>query len=180
MDAIGARKVIYNISWEDPAIDMDCMKVGKEDKVLTISSAGCNALDYLVQGCEAVVAADLNEAQLACLELKLAGFKELEYDDFFKLWGESDFKVFERVYQSKLRKHLTPSSKSFWVAAAMCIYGSSSSSFFLGNPHSETIFLEKIDFLRYLSDFFGHPFASLSGGSVVTSSTESSIISISL
>ena len=23
MDAIGARKVIYNISWEDPAIDMD-------------------------------------------------------------------------------------------------------------------------------------------------------------
>jgi len=90
------------------------MNVAKSDKVLTISSAGCNTLDYLVQGCEVVVAADLNEAQLACLELKLAGFKELTHDEFFALWGESDFGVFEKVYKSKLRKHLTPASKSFW------------------------------------------------------------------
>lgn len=90
------------------------MNVGKGDKVLTISSAGCNTLDYLVQGVDVVVAADLNEAQLACLELKLAGFKELSYDEFFKLWGESDFGVFQKVYKSKLRKHLSPASKSFW------------------------------------------------------------------
>jgi len=114
MDAISARKVIYNISWEDPAIDMDCMKVGKGDVVLTISSAGCNALDYVVQGCDAVVAADLNEAQLACLELKIAGLQELNHDEFFAIWGESDFDVFNKVYQKKLRSKLTPASKSFW------------------------------------------------------------------
>lgn len=113
MDAISKRKVIYNISWEDPAIDHKVLHTGKGDVVLTISSAGCNALDYLVQGADVVVAADLNEAQLATLELKLAGLKHLTYDEFFALWGESDFATFEKVYP-KLRKELTPESKSFW------------------------------------------------------------------
>jgi len=114
MDAISKRKVIYNISWEDPAIDHDCMKTGPGDIVLTISSAGCNPLDYMVQGCDTVVAADLNEAQLATLELKIAGLKELTHAEFFAIWGESDFDVFNKVYKSKLRSHLTPESKSFW------------------------------------------------------------------
>jgi len=114
MDAITKRKVIYNISWEDPAIDHDCMGTGPGDVVLTISSAGCNPLDYLVAGADAVVAADLNEAQLATLELKLAGLKELNHDDFFAIWGESDYEVFTRVYKSKLRKNLSPSAKCFW------------------------------------------------------------------
>jgi S-adenosylmethionine:diacylglycerol 3-amino-3-carboxypropyl transferase/ubiquinone/menaquinone biosynthesis C-methylase UbiE len=114
MDAISKRKIIYNISWEDPAIDHQVLHTGKGDVVLTISSAGCNALDYLVQGADAVVAADLNEAQLATLELKLAGLKTLTHDEFFAIWGESDYAVFQKVYKSKLRSQLSPETKSFW------------------------------------------------------------------
>ena len=97
-------------------MDHDCLKTGPGDVVLTISSAGCNPLDYLVQGVDAVVAADLNEAQLATLELKLVGLKTLTHEEFFALWGESNYTVFNNTYQSKLRPHLSPDAKKFWDA----------------------------------------------------------------
>ena len=53
MTSIGRKKIIYNISWEDPAIDHTVMHMTPEDDVvLTISSAGCNVLDYLCEGPE--------------------------------------------------------------------------------------------------------------------------------
>ena len=45
--AIKEQKVIYNISWEDPRVEREELKLSSDDVVLTISSAGCNVLDYL-------------------------------------------------------------------------------------------------------------------------------------
>ena len=50
------RCVIYNISWEDPKVERELLKFGPNDRILTISSAGCNVLDYLIEGPEVVVA----------------------------------------------------------------------------------------------------------------------------
>ena len=37
MTSIGRKKIIYNISWEDPAIDHTVMHMKEDDVVLTIS-----------------------------------------------------------------------------------------------------------------------------------------------
>lgn len=115
MHAISSWEIIYNLSWEDPAVERDYLKLGKDDRILTISSAGCNVLDYLCSAPKLIVAADLNCAQLATLDLKLACIKTLDYEKFFKLWGESDVKVFREFYVLKLRPELAlEESKKFW------------------------------------------------------------------
>ena len=108
------RCVIYNISWEDPKVERELLKFGPKDRILTISSAGCNVLDYLIDGPEVIVAADLNVAQLSVLELKLAAIKTLSFDDFFALWGESNVLTFKKFYRSTLRPLLTPNTALFW------------------------------------------------------------------
>lgn len=61
---IAEQEIIYNISWEDPSIERKLLKLGKSDVILTISSAGCNVLDYLIESPRCIVACDLNEAQV--------------------------------------------------------------------------------------------------------------------
>lgn len=116
MTSIGKKKIIYNISWEDPAIDHTVMHMTPDDVVLTISSAGCNVLDYLCEGPKKIIAVDMNAAQLHTLELKLACIKALTWEQFFAIWGRSDFKVFTQVYKSKLRKLLQRETAEFWDA----------------------------------------------------------------
>lgn len=116
MSAIGKKKIIYNISWEDPAIDHRVLKCGPEDVVLTISSAGCNVLDYVLEGPKKVIAVDMNCAQLALLELKLAAIRSCSHDEFFRLFGESEYTLFADIYASRLRPHLSPDAADFWDA----------------------------------------------------------------
>ena len=116
MTSIGRKKIIYNISWEDPAIDHTVMHMKDDDVVLTISSAGCNVLDYLCEGPKKIIAVDMNWAQLHVLELKLAGIRCLTWDQFFAIWGRSDYKVFTSVYESKLRPLLAKETAEFWDA----------------------------------------------------------------
>jgi len=114
--AIAEKQVIYNISWEDPRVEREALALGSEDVVLTISSAGCNVLDYLVDGPRCVVAADLNEAQLAVLDLKLACLEaQLPRSEFFALWGRSNPQVFLDSYQKQLRPRLRrAASVTYW------------------------------------------------------------------
>merc|ERR1719454_1401859 len=116
MTSIGRKKIIYNISWEDPAVVHKVMHMKEDDVVLTISSAGCNVLDYLCEGPKKIIAVDMNLAQLHTLELKLACIRVLTQEQFFAIWGRSDFKVFTEVYQSKLRPLLEPETAAFWDA----------------------------------------------------------------
>ena len=40
--------LIYNTAWEDPRLDRQLMKLNRGSRVVMITSAGCNALDYLL------------------------------------------------------------------------------------------------------------------------------------
>eukprot|EP00939_MAST-03C_sp_MAST-3C-sp1_P000994 g994.t1 len=116
MDAINSRKIIYNISWEDPRIERLKLKFSSNDVILTISSAGDNVLDYLCGDPKHIVAADLNEAQLALLDLKLACIEAgMPHEDFFALFGRSDPNVFATWYEKSARPNLRrEASKTFW------------------------------------------------------------------
>ena len=64
--------LIYNICWEDVAIDRKLLKLDESSSVFMISSAGENALTYLLDNPESIVTVDINKRQTALLELKMA------------------------------------------------------------------------------------------------------------
>jgi S-adenosylmethionine-diacylglycerol 3-amino-3-carboxypropyl transferase len=113
-DVIYSRSLVYNTSWEDPAVDRQALDLGPDDTVLVITSAGCNALDYALTGPRRVHAVDANPRQNALLELKLAGIRRLDFDDFFALFGEGGHPRFREMYQDALRSDLSPFAQQFW------------------------------------------------------------------
>jgi S-adenosylmethionine-diacylglycerol 3-amino-3-carboxypropyl transferase len=48
--AIHSSSLIYNACWEDPRLDRRMLGLGEGSRVVMITSAGCNALDYLLDG----------------------------------------------------------------------------------------------------------------------------------
>mmetsp|Transcript_12659 Transcript_12659/g.17663 ORF Transcript_12659/g.17663 Transcript_12659/m.17663 type:complete len:917 (-) Transcript_12659:430-3180(-) len=112
-EAIKEKKVIYNISWEDPRVDHQVLKVTDKDVVLTISSAGCNVLDYMIEGPGEMVAVDFNAAQLCVLELKILCIKYLNWEQFWQIWSCSNYELFKEVWP-KLRKYASDRCKEFW------------------------------------------------------------------
>lgn len=111
---IHSRNLIYNACWEDPRIDREALELTEEDRVLVITSAGCNALDYALCGPAGVTAVDVNPRQNALLELKLAGVRSLEYADFFSLFGEGVHAHARDLYSDCLRRELSVPARRFW------------------------------------------------------------------
>lgn len=111
---IHRHNLIYNACWEDPACDRIALEFQPAHRVLVITSAGCNALDYLLAGAGEVHAVDLNVHQNALLELKLAGLRHLGFDDFFALFGTGSSPAVRRLYREQLRSALSPAARRFW------------------------------------------------------------------
>jgi S-adenosylmethionine-diacylglycerol 3-amino-3-carboxypropyl transferase len=111
---VHGRNIVYNQCWEDPRLDRVALNLTASDRVVVITSAGCNALDYALAGAGHVHAVDLNPRQNALLELKLAAARTLEYEDFFCLFGAGRCPEFERIYRQALRNALPPQHRPFW------------------------------------------------------------------
>ncbi len=111
---VHGNNLVYNTCWEDPRLDRVAMNLTNDDNVLVITSAGCNALDYALESPNSVHAVDMNPRQNALLELKLAGIKHLEYEDFFQMFGRGVLPDARNTYQQKLRNSLSPWSQQYW------------------------------------------------------------------
>lgn len=113
-DAIYSRALVYNTCWEDPAVDRLALDLNENDTLLVITSAGCNVLDYALTGPRRIHAVDANPRQNALLELKLAGIKRLDFDDFFATFGSGHHPQFREMYLDTLRTELSPFAQQFW------------------------------------------------------------------
>lgn len=113
-DTIYSRALVYNTCWEDPAVDRLALDVGTDDSMLVITSAGCNVLDYALTGPRRIHAVDANPRQNALLELKLAGIRQLDFEDFFAVFGRGFHPDFREVYLNSLREELSPFARTFW------------------------------------------------------------------
>jgi S-adenosylmethionine-diacylglycerol 3-amino-3-carboxypropyl transferase len=113
-DALYARSLVYNTCWEDPAVDRQALALGPGDRMAVITSAGCNVLDYALQGPAAIHAIDANPRQNALLELKLAAIRGLEFDDFFRIFGDGYHARFRDIYRRHLRGELSAFARSYW------------------------------------------------------------------
>lgn len=131
-DAIWSRSLVYNTCWEDPAVDREALALGPDDRVLVITSAGCNALDYALSGPRRVHCVDANPRQNALLELKIAGIRALDFEDFFAVFGEGRHAGFERLYRERLRGQLSPFAQDWWDARTHWFASARGSFYFHG------------------------------------------------
>lgn len=113
-NAVHGNTLIYNTCWEDPRLDRVALGIRDNDVLAVITSAGCNVLDYLLDRPRAIHAIDMNPRQNALLELKIAGIRELEFEDFFGFFGHGSHPRYELLYRDRLRRRLSPSAQGFW------------------------------------------------------------------
>jgi S-adenosylmethionine-diacylglycerol 3-amino-3-carboxypropyl transferase len=106
-------QLIYNTSWEDPRIDRQLLKLDGSSRVVMITSAGCNALDYLLDAPAEIHSVDVNYRQNALLELKLAMIRRGEFGDFFELFGIGSHSDYKKVYRS-VQPDLPDFARKFW------------------------------------------------------------------
>ncbi|MGI9518806.1 MAG: DUF3419 family protein [Pirellulaceae bacterium] len=111
---VHGNSLIYNTCWEDPRLDRIALNLSSDDNVLVITSAGCNALDYVLMEPKHVYAVDMNPRQNAVLDLKKSAIRELAFDDFFKMFGEGYLPGIRSFYDPVLRRNLSPRSQMFW------------------------------------------------------------------
>jgi S-adenosylmethionine-diacylglycerol 3-amino-3-carboxypropyl transferase len=112
--AVHRRNLIYNTCWEDPALDRQALQLTADDRLMVITSAGCNALDYLLAGCGEVNAVDVNPIQNALLELKTAAAQTVDYESFFALFGKGYSPYARQMYFDSLRPLLSPTARAYW------------------------------------------------------------------
>jgi S-adenosylmethionine-diacylglycerol 3-amino-3-carboxypropyl transferase len=114
--ATHSNRLIYNTCWEDPRADRAMLRLDQDARVAMITSAGCNALDYLLDDPQEVHAIDVNSRQNALLELKIAAIKTMTHEVFYQLFGNGNHPDFPALYQSQLRAQLSHSAQAFWDA----------------------------------------------------------------
>lgn len=113
---VHGNNLIYNMCWEDPRLDREAMALDRNSRIVVITSAGCNALDYLLDEPAEVLAVDMNARQNALLALKVSGLRSLEFEDLFRFFGDGWHPQAERVYRTALRPGLEPGMQRFWDA----------------------------------------------------------------
>jgi S-adenosylmethionine-diacylglycerol 3-amino-3-carboxypropyl transferase len=110
---IHTGSLIYNACWEDPRLDRQVLGLNAKSRVVMITSAGCNALDYLLDDPCEIHCIDVNPRQNALLELKLALIQQANHRALFHCFGEGRHARFGEVYAG-VRDHLSPSAREFW------------------------------------------------------------------
>lgn len=105
---------IYAFTWEDTRVDERILNLKSDDVVLAICSAGDNILSYALQGPARVHAVDLNPTQCHLLELKVAAYHSLPYEDFWKIFGEGKHPDFCSLLVQKMSPHLSSRAFQYW------------------------------------------------------------------
>lgn len=110
---IHENRLIYNTCWEDPRLDRELLGLSPESTVVAITSAGCNVLDYLLDGPAAIHAVDVNYRQNAVLCFKMALLDNGDHQALFSLFGEGGGSGYRDIYAS-LRPALPVWAQKFW------------------------------------------------------------------
>ncbi|GAK53999.1 hypothetical protein U14_05276 [Candidatus Moduliflexus flocculans] len=111
--SIHNRYLIYNTCWEDPRLDRQLLQLQSDSRVVMITSAGCNALDYLLDSPAAIHAVDVNPRQNALLQLKLALFEAGHFEHLFKMFGEGFHAAYQQIYE-QIRAALPSYAQAYW------------------------------------------------------------------
>jgi S-adenosylmethionine-diacylglycerol 3-amino-3-carboxypropyl transferase len=106
-------KIRYAQCWEDADILLNGMNIQEGDVCLGIGSAGENCLSMLTRNPSKVIAVDMNSSQLACIELRVAGFKRLKHQELLELIGSRPADNRLDLYE-RCRPELCSEVQKFW------------------------------------------------------------------
>lgn len=107
----------YAQCWEDADILLEALRIQPHHLCLAIASAGDNVLAMVSQGPQRVMALDLNPAQLACLALRVAAYRALDYPELLAFSGARPSTRRLDFYE-RCRPQLTLAEQRFWDAHA--------------------------------------------------------------
>jgi len=114
------RGLVYTQIWEDPRVDAEALRLDDTSRILTISSAGCNVLNYLTHEPERILAVDLNGAHMALTRLRIAALRHLPtHESFFQFFGVGARPENVEAYHRHLQPHLDESTRHFWESRPM-------------------------------------------------------------
>jgi S-adenosylmethionine-diacylglycerol 3-amino-3-carboxypropyl transferase len=105
----------YAQCWEDADVLLEALAPQPGHVCLSIASAGDNALALLSRGPARVIAVDLSPAQLACLEIRVAAYRELNHAELLELLGSRPSSRRPALYQ-RCKNLLSSDARSFWDA----------------------------------------------------------------
>ncbi len=148
---IHSNFLLYNTCWEDSDVDRHLLNINEESRVLAITSAGCNVLNYLIDEPESIHCIDINPKQTALLELKTALIAQGEYDKFWAFFGEGKSVDYRSIFE-KLKHHLSPPSRKFWEANIECFSPNGKGFFYTGGAGLFAQFLNHILNRKGISD----------------------------
>lgn len=106
-------QIRYAQVWEDADILLKALQIQPGQVCLSIASAGDNTLALLSRQPSQVIALDLSPAQLACLELRVAAYRELSHAELLVLIGSRGGGNRAELYQ-RCRSQLSPNARWFW------------------------------------------------------------------
>ncbi len=107
------NRIRYSQCWEDADVLLAALNIQPGQTCLSVASAGDNTLAIVASGASRVIAVDLSEPQIACLELRSSAYRNLSYDGLLELLGQSDSKRRSALYQ-RCRADLSAASRNFW------------------------------------------------------------------
>src|SRR5436190_13309334 len=107
----------YAQCWEDADILLEGLAIQPGDVCVSIASAGDNSLAMLSRGPGRVIALDLSPAQLACVELRVAAYRELSHPELLELIGSTPSDRRAALYQ-RCRPLLSTGARDFWDSHA--------------------------------------------------------------
>ena len=110
---VALDRIRYSIVWEDSRTFYTALDINTTDRLLIISSAGCNVLNALLKNPAAVTAIDLNPIQNKLLSLKKHIISNFDYDVYYDLLGFGGEKNVANQLQ-KLFDSLPASERNYW------------------------------------------------------------------
>jgi len=137
---IHGNNLVYNTCWEDPRCDRQLLRLDAQSRVVMLTSAGCNALDYLLDDPAEVHCVDLNPRQNALLDLKIALLEGGDHAALFDLLGMGASprtrEIFHDIVQERLSDRF---SQPYWQRNIHCFNGKGLRTSFYWHGSSGTV-----------------------------------------
>ncbi|MEQ1744223.1 MAG: BtaA family protein [Saprospiraceae bacterium] len=119
---IHGKNLVYNTCWEDPRCDRELLQFGPDSRVVMLTSAGCNALDYLLDDPAVIHSVDMNPRQNALLDLKCALFQGTDHPTLFRFFGDGVVGDARTVFQKNLWDQLPEGFSRNWWARNLNVF----------------------------------------------------------
>jgi S-adenosylmethionine-diacylglycerol 3-amino-3-carboxypropyl transferase len=109
----GREAILFSACNEDSACELQAFSCLEGKRVFCVTAGGGRVLNLLANRPREIWAVDLNPAQNALLELKIAGMRELDHDGYLRFLGARPSAERIATYE-RLRPRLSPRAQNFF------------------------------------------------------------------